>query len=190
MDKQPRHELIEQLFHAALALDPDKRSDFLKRSCASDPALLAEVQSLLSEHEQATSFMASPAYEINSELLVASEGSLAGKSLGHFTIQERIGAGGMGEVYRARDTKLGREVAIKVLSEALTQDTLRLKRFEREARMLASLNHSNIATIHSLEEFDGKHFRIWTRLMRARSRPGQACATPFRAASGWRWPQR
>jgi hypothetical protein len=99
MGKPPRHEWIERLFHAALALDPSERSDFLKRSCASDPSLLAEVQSLISEHERTGTFMASPAYEIKADLLAMPEDSLAGKSLGHFALQERIGVGGMGVVY-------------------------------------------------------------------------------------------
>jgi serine/threonine-protein kinase len=73
---------------------------------------------------------------------------------------ELIGSGGMGEVYRARDTKLGREIAIKILPEVFSQDRERLARFEREARLLASLNHPNIATIHGLEESDGLHFLV------------------------------
>ena len=74
-----------------------------------------------------------------------------GTKLGTYTIQAAIGTGGMGEVYRAKDTKLGREVAIKVLHEALRQDAERLARFEREARVLASLNHPGIATLYGLE---------------------------------------
>jgi serine/threonine protein kinase len=81
----------------------------------------------------------------------------SGSHLGPYEILSLIGAGGMGEVYKARDTKLGREVAIKVLPEAFSQDKERLARFEREARLLASLNHPNIATIYDLEESDGLH---------------------------------
>ncbi len=83
-----------------------------------------------------------------------------GTKLAEYEITSAIGAGGMGEVYKARDTKLGREVAIKVLSEAFAQDKERLARFEREARLLASLNHPNIATIHDLEESEGVHFLV------------------------------
>ncbi len=84
----------------------------------------------------------------------------SGARLGPYEIIEPIGAGGMGEVFKARDTKLGREVAVKVLAEAFTQNPERLARFEREARLLASLNHPNIATIHDIEESDGVRFLV------------------------------
>ena len=84
----------------------------------------------------------------------------AGSRLGHYEVLAPIGAGGMGEVYRARDTKLGREVAIKVLFDEFSQDRERLDRFEREARLLAKLNHPNIATLYGLEESDGQKFLV------------------------------
>jgi eukaryotic-like serine/threonine-protein kinase len=84
----------------------------------------------------------------------------SGQRLGPYEVVAQIGAGGMGEVYEARDTKLGRNVAIKVLSAAFVHDPERLSRFQREARMLAALNHPNIATIHGLEQSDGVHFLI------------------------------
>lgn len=84
----------------------------------------------------------------------------AGTRLGPYEITDAIGAGGMGEVYSARDSKLGRDVAIKVLPEAFAHDPERLIRFQREAKVLASLNHPNIATIHGLEHSDGTHFLI------------------------------
>jgi serine/threonine-protein kinase len=81
-------------------------------------------------------------------------------SLAHYRILGKLGAGGMGEVYRAEDTKLKREVAIKVLPEAFAKDSDRMKRFEREAQVLASLNHPNIAAIYGLEESDGQRFLV------------------------------
>src|SRR5579864_4623195 len=84
----------------------------------------------------------------------------AGTKLGPYEITGAIGAGGMGEVYQAHDTKLGRDVAIKVLPEAFAHDPERLSRFQREAKMLASLNHPNIATIHGLEHSDGTHYLV------------------------------
>ena len=84
----------------------------------------------------------------------------AGEKLAHYEILEPIGKGGMGEVYRARDTKLGRDVAIKVLPNEFAQDKERLARFEREARLLAQLNHPNIATLHGLEESEKQQFLV------------------------------
>ncbi len=85
---------------------------------------------------------------------------MIGKTLSHYKIIENIGEGGMGEVYRAEDTSLKREVAIKVLPEQFTKDPQRLARFEREAKLLASLNHPNIAAIHSFEHSDDIHFLV------------------------------
>ena len=81
----------------------------------------------------------------------------AGTRLGSHEVLGLLGQGGMGEVHQARDTKLGRDVAIKVLPEAFAHDPQRLARFQREAKLLASLNHPNIATIHGLEESNGTH---------------------------------
>ena len=85
---------------------------------------------------------------------------MLGKTISHYKILEKLGEGGMGEVYRAEDTTLKRQVAIKVLPEQFTQDPQRLARFEREAQLLASLNHPNIAAIHSFEHADGLHFLV------------------------------
>jgi len=85
---------------------------------------------------------------------------MIGKTLGHYHVVDKLGAGGMGEVYRARDTRLGRDVAIKVLPAAFTDDPDRLARFEREAHLLAALNHPNIAAIYGLEESEGQRFLV------------------------------
>ncbi len=85
---------------------------------------------------------------------------MLGTTISHYKILEKIGQGGMGEVYRAEDTNLDREVAIKVLPEQFTQDPQRLARFEREAKLLASLNHPNIAAVYSFEHADAIHFLV------------------------------
>ena len=85
---------------------------------------------------------------------------MIGKILAHYEIMSLLGRGGMGEVYRAKDQKLGRDVAIKVLPEEFTKDSERVARFQREAKLLASLNHPNIAAIYGLEESDGTHFLV------------------------------
>ena len=83
-----------------------------------------------------------------------------GRTISHFRIVEKIGVGGMGEVYQAKDTKLGRDVAIKVLPEEFAREADRVARFQREAKLLASLNHPNIAAIYGLEEVDGTNFLV------------------------------
>ena len=83
---------------------------------------------------------------------------MVGKKLAHYEIREKLGEGGMGEVYVAEDTRLDRRVALKVLPEKMAEDPERLERFEREAKAVAALNHPNIVTIHSVEEADGHHF--------------------------------
>ena len=84
----------------------------------------------------------------------------AGTRLGHYEVLSSLGAGGMGEVYRAKDTKLGREVAIKLLLDEVSSDPERLARFDREARVLASLNHPNIASLHAFEQDDDTNFLV------------------------------
>src|SRR5215510_13108546 len=85
---------------------------------------------------------------------------MIGTKLAHYEITSHIGSGGMGDVYQATDTKLGRGVAIKFLPEAFSHDTERVARFQREARVLASLNHPNIAAIHGVEQIDTRHFLV------------------------------
>jgi len=85
---------------------------------------------------------------------------MIGTTLGHYRIVEKIGEGGMGEVYRAHDERLDRDVAVKVLPEEVAQDEARLARFEREAKLLASLSHQNVATLHGFEEHEGQRFLV------------------------------
>jgi serine/threonine protein kinase len=113
------------------------------------------VELLLAQAVSADGFLGSPALAAAAHTMTNSAGSLLiGRRLGVYAIQTLLGAGGMGEVYRARDTRLGRDVAIKILPRAFIADQDRLARFEREARMLAALNHPNIATIYGVEESD------------------------------------
>jgi len=137
---------IEDLCHAAAAREGDARAAFLDEACGSDVALRQEVESLLAGESAAGSFLETP---------VSRASALApGTRLGPYEVVGLIGSGGMGEVYRATDTSLGRQVAIKVLPAAFAADPERIARFEREARTLASLNHPNIAAIYGLERID------------------------------------
>jgi serine/threonine protein kinase len=154
MSADRRHQ-ITQLCHAALKRDPADRAAFLREACAGDEALRQEVESLLRYESAGGQFLERPAVEEVARLVSSHpepDVDLAGRRLGVYQIEERIGAGGMGEVYRARDTRLGRDVAIKVLPRALTRSADRRARFEREARVLASLNHPHIAQVYGFEE--------------------------------------
>jgi eukaryotic-like serine/threonine-protein kinase len=154
-----RWQQIEQLYHAALELEGGQRTAFLTQACAGDDALRQEVESLLAQG--AGSQLEAPALEVAARSLAEDGGrSLLGRRIGSYQILSLVGAGGMGEVYEAHDSKLGRNVAIKVLPAEFVHDADRLSRFQREARMLASLSHPNIATIHGLEQSDGAHYLV------------------------------
>jgi serine/threonine protein kinase len=132
---------IEELFQAVQAQPPDKRVEFLNQACPDDPQVRAEVQSLLDAAPGAASFLDSS--PLTSALT-------PGAKLGHFEILGRLGRGGMGEVYRARDSRLKREVAIKVLPVSFARDPDRIERFEREARAASALNHPNIVSVFDI----------------------------------------
>jgi serine/threonine-protein kinase len=140
---------IESLYHAARLRSTHERPAFLSEACDGDEDLRREVESLLAEHAATGGFL--------TDVVSSPPALAAGMRVGVYQIVGPIGAGGMGEVYRARDTKLERDVAIKVLPSTLAADMDRLARFQREARLLAALNHPNIAQIYGLEESDEVH---------------------------------
>jgi len=142
---------VEELFHGALERAPEARQTFLDRRCGADTDVRHEVELLLAKEKQAGSFLEVPALEDVTVTAISLESPL-GRQFGSYRILSPIGAGGMGEVYRAHDGKLGRDVAIKILPQKFVHDPDRLARFRREARTLASLNHPNIAAIYGLEE--------------------------------------
>ena len=141
-----RWKQIEETYHAVLEHATEHRSAFLSEACAGDIELRREVESLLASHDQAASFIERPPSDIAAGM-IAEKHSVIGRTLGHYTIQSKIGAGGMGEVYRAHDTRLDRDVAVKILPEHLAQDAEALRRFEREAKAVAALSHPNILSI-------------------------------------------
>src|SRR5579864_227548 len=142
---------VEELFHAALERAPEVRPAYLDGACSADADLRRQVELLLSQAEQAGSFLEIPAVE-DLTVTATTAGSLLDRQVGPYRIVSPLGVGGMGEVYRAHDSKLGRDVAIKTLPAEFARDPERLARFRREARTLASLNHPNIAAIYGLEE--------------------------------------
>jgi Tol biopolymer transport system component len=154
MDAHDRHKVVQDLFDAAVSLQPSERLAFLSAACHGDAQLLGEVLALISSDSRAEDFSALP-FDALLETLggVQEHAVFTGRTFGHYSILELLGKGGMGEVYRALDTRLARDVAIKFVPIELASDESRLRRLEREARMLASINHPNIATIYGLEFF-------------------------------------
>ena len=141
---------MEALYHAALAVSGEERLALLAKS---DPDVRRAVESLLAQGGSGEVVLDRPAWEQASSLIDPAPMQFApGDQLGWYRVEAKIGQGGMGEVYRAKDTKLEREVAIKVLPASVAQDPERRIRFEREAKVLAALNHPNIAHIYGVEE--------------------------------------
>jgi serine/threonine protein kinase len=163
---------VEALYHAALELHGDERERFLEEKCGGDPTLLEEVESLLRHGSATTAFFDTPAAELGTYGSDQNQ-SLIGTRLGAYEITDLVGIGGMGRVYRAHDTRLGRDVAIKILDERFTA------RFDREVHAVAALNHPNICTLHDIgpnylvmEFVEGRN--LATRLMQSPLAPGLA----------------
>src|SRR5438034_10552478 len=145
----PEHwEHVAQLHRAALQYDESRRAAFLQDACTGDEVLRSEVESLLAYEGKAGNFMEVPALDVVAKQLAERQALVmiqrSGTKLGPYEILAPLGAGGMGEVYRARDSKLNRDVALKMLPAMFTDNAERMSRFRREAQVLASLNHPNI----------------------------------------------
>ena len=154
-----RWQRIEAIYHAAYARLPGERAAFLAEACQGDQTLQREVERLLSESSQA-GFLAGLALETTELAVDVVPQNMTGQSIGGYQLDALLGAGGMGEVYRSHDAKLGRDVAIKILPREFTSHPDRLARFEREARMLAALNQPNICAIYGFEQADSVRFLI------------------------------
>ena len=144
------------MFHAALDLPADARAEYLERACAGEEDTRREVESLLAAHGGSEGFLERAALDL-SPASAAPPALQPGDRVGNFEVIGSLGSGGMGEVYRARDAQLRRDVAIKLLPRAVASDPQRLARLERESHILAALNHPHIATIHSIESAHDQH---------------------------------
>lgn len=152
---------IDQLFHLALEKQRDERELFLAEVCAGDAVLQKEVEDLILSHERAEDFIESPASDLAADVLGKGQvGFKFGDQIGPYEIQSVLGIGGMGEVYLASDTRLGRQVALKILPPRFTLDPERVSRFEKEARAASALNHPNIVTIHEVGHFNNARFIV------------------------------
>ena len=186
-----RWQQLKQIFQSALERNPAERSAFLSQACADDPALRSEVESLISSHDQAGDSIEAMAAEAATEML-ADDRAIVGKQIGHYQVLSRIGRGGMGEVFLAQDTSLGRKVALKLLRSDFTRNEERLRRFRQEAQAASALNHPNILTIHEIGQEDSLHFMateyvegetLRQHISRARMTLGQALDVAVQVAS-------
>lgn len=145
---------VERLYHAALERGEEERADFLSTECAGDEELRREVESLLEHEADAEHFIDSPALETAARLMASEHAAAltAGQRVNQYEVISSIGAGGMGEVYLAKDTKLQRRVAIKMLPAQSARDPQSIRRFISEAKTASSLNHPNIVTIYEIDD--------------------------------------
>ena len=153
-----RWQKVTEIFEVALLRDADSREAFVAEACAGDEELRREVEAMLASHNQASRFIEEPAMDVAARLIKEDRGALVGQKVLHYQVLSLLGAGGMGEVYLAQDTKLGRRVALKLLPDDLAHQDQRVSRFQQEARAASALNHPNILTIYEIGKVDSRHF--------------------------------
>src|SRR5215203_2278975 len=151
-----RWQQITGMFHAALLRDSDQRGRFLQDSCGADEVLRSEVEAMLAAHDGAGAPDNIPVVAVSEQMLRLESGS----TVGRYRIDRLIGAGGMGQVYRAHDPRIERDVAIKVLPSDYAADVERLRRFEQEAHASGALNHPNVLTLYDVGTADGHPYLV------------------------------
>jgi serine/threonine protein kinase/Tfp pilus assembly protein PilF len=150
---------ITDIYHATIARPREERASFIGQECHGDESLRKQVEAMVKSHERSGDFIESPAFAIAPELLIDEQMfDLIGQSIGHYQIESLLGVGGMGEVYLARDERLGRKAALKLLPHSLTTDEAQLSRFKNEARSASALNHPNILTVYEIGAEGNRQF--------------------------------
>lgn len=177
-----RWEKVKEVFQEALERTPGaKRELYLSEACGADEDFRREVLDLLHSFDEADDFMDAPPIGEVAEAIIGKTGNLVpGQQLGRYRIERKLGAGGMGEVFLARDTELERFVALKILSAAFSDNHDRARRFVQEARSASALNHPNILTIYEIGQFENVRFiateYIEGETLRERQRNGEPLA--------------
>ena len=152
---------IEEIFHAAVEYHGREREEYLGRVCKDDQDMLLEIVELLKEHESPSTSLGSSVLDVGLQIFDKPEsGDRTGESIGHLRIGHLVGRGGMGEIYAAEDTKLGRKVAIKLVNELFALDAERISRFRKEADAASRVSHPNVAKLYELCEIDGEHLIV------------------------------
>jgi serine/threonine protein kinase/Flp pilus assembly protein TadD len=188
-----RLQKIEEIFHAALDQEPDQISAFLEMACEGDELLRRKVEALVASHQRPGAFIDSSAIGIATKIIQNGRADLLiGRTIGHYKLSERIGTGGMGDVYLATDITAGRKAALKLLPMRFTGDAERLKRFQQEAHAVVALNHPNILTVYEIGEDHSTHYiaseliegeTLRQRLMRGRMEVGEVIEVAIQVAS-------
>jgi serine/threonine-protein kinase len=152
---------VEIFFHSALVLNGAERAAYLTEACGGDDSLRGEVESLIAAFEEREDFLDEPAFDLGMDVMRADlETSLTGRTIGSYQILNKLGSGGMGEVYLAEDTRLGRQVALKFLSQSLSDDKWAKRQLVREAQAIAMLDHPNICPVYGIEEIGQHNFIV------------------------------
>src|SRR6266496_2843833 len=188
-----RLQTVEEIFHAALDREPDDVARFVDTACEGDELLRREVKALLASYQRAGSFIETSTVGITTRVIDNGQADLlVGRTIGHYKLSERIGTGGMGEVYLATDMTAGRKAALKLLPMRFTGDAERLKRFQQEAHAVVGLNHPNILTVYEIGEDHSTHYiaseliegeTLRQRLVRGRMEVGETVDVAIQVAS-------